>query len=295
MFLSSHLQKSRVKQDPSLLDGAQVNRGDKFLCQSSGPMTDAVAPEWTESGTCFFGTILSHSARGSRHIQGSVFIIYCIYIYIYVCIYPRTPRFTDGQLGWVGGVGCGGDNVSLTPSFDRLLHLMLSYLICSCIWCYVTWSSLALHATSLDLSCTWCYVTWSSLALDAPLLDLLWRLMLRCLTQVGIGLEWGGDNTKRVSLHHLIFSCTWCYLTWSSLPFDAASLDLLLRLMLRRLNFSCTDALVLDLLLRLMLRCLIFFCAWCFAAGRSFALDARCMTRGLPLEEVGTALDKRRK
>eukprot|EP00435_Cladocopium_sp_Y103_P069395 s839_g33.t1 len=35
--------EERLQQDPSLLDGAHVNRGDKFLCRSSGEPADATA------------------------------------------------------------------------------------------------------------------------------------------------------------------------------------------------------------------------------------------------------------
>ena len=95
-----------------------------------------------------------------------------------------------------------------------------------------------------------CYPTWSSLALDATLHDLYLHLRLR----------------------YMIFTCTWCYATWSSFTFWQT------RMGLGRGGVgiipNVSRATLPDLYLHLMLRYMVFICTWCYAAWSSLALDA---------------------
>ena len=207
------------------------------------------------------------------------------------------------------GVGLGWGRVGIIPNVsgatlhDLHLHLMLRYMIFTCTWCYAAWSSLALDATLHDLHL---------LALDAMLHDLHLRLMLRYMIFVyiltnedGVGLGWGGVGIIPIGLvvRYMIFTCTWCYATWSSLALNATLHDVHLHLMRRYMIFVyiltdgegwgwggvvwgfgiiptvsratlhdlCTwcyatwSSLALDFLLHLVLYYMIFTCTWCYA------------------------------
>ena len=78
------------------------------------------------------------------------------------------------------------------------------------IWYYVIGSSLVLD---LFFSSTWGYATWSSLVIDAMPLDLLLYFLNFSHMRMGLGGVGWGCYCTCLFLHHLIFSCSWCYAT----------------------------------------------------------------------------------
>ena len=166
-------------------------------------------------------------------------------------------------------------------------------MIFPCVTCCATLHDLHLHLVLRYMisTCAWCYAAWSSLALDATLHDL--RLHLDRWWRGGVGLGWGGDNTRRVSCYATwSFICTWCYATWSSRALDATLHDLHVHLTLRYMIFvyiwtdkdgvglgwggvgiipNVSRATLHDLYLRLMLRYMIFTGTWRYSTWSSFA------------------------
>ena len=145
-------------------------------------------------------------------------------------------------------------------------------MILTCIWRYATWSSLAFSHMRMGMG-------WGGVGIIpnrsiATLHDLHLHLMLRymiftctwcyatwsSLAFSHIRMGWGWFQTGLLLLY-MIFTCIWCYATWSWLALDNTLHDYHLHLMQ-------------DLHLHVRLPYMIFTCTWSYATSSSLAFDA---------------------